>query len=127
MVGFAESSSSKGAGCAGSAAFGESRVAPMRSKRPSALSQVAKLVESIAEMSNFETSGDCCELSQQSSFVGITLWNLLTHWVAEVVKTFEGWKIETLDEFRYATQCARGLLQKKTVAKNRNSLSLFMD
>ena len=66
MVGFAESSSSMGAGCAGSAAFGESRVAPMRSKRPSALSLVAKLVESIAEMSNFETSGDCYELSQQS-------------------------------------------------------------
>ena len=80
------------------------------------LSLVAKLVESIAEMSNFETSGDCYELSQQSSFVGITLWNLLTHWVAEVVKTFEGWKIETLDEFRYATQCRQQLLQKKTVA-----------
>jgi len=116
MVGFAESSSSKGAGCAGSAAFGESRVAPMRSKRPSALSQVAKQTPIIAGMLNFETSGDCYELSQQSSFVGITLWNLLTHWVAEVVKTFEGWKIETLDEFRYATQCRQQLLQKKTVA-----------
>ena len=119
MVGFAESSSSMGAGCAGSAAFGESRVAPMRSKRPSALSLVAKQTRIIAGMLNFETRADCYELSQRS---------LPGFDHPFVVSALAGILPLSLKAPKGGTTNGASILERKRTATNyRSSPSLFMD